>query len=138
VATIHPGVTGRKAKKQLAALAVSPRQACILLDCGITHLYDLIGSGELESYLDGRSRKITMRSIHARHEHLLATARAHGAAVDVTPHIAQLFAHKELCINNDILTLLGEVDQSHPDLRYHDFYRALVLLHTAMDVEGRK
>jgi excisionase family DNA binding protein len=44
-------------------LLVRPRRACHLLDCGTTHLYELIDDGELESFLDGRSRKITVESI---------------------------------------------------------------------------
>ena len=45
-------------------LVVSPRRACYALDCGTTHLYDLINKGELESFRDGRSRKITVESIN--------------------------------------------------------------------------
>jgi len=45
-------------------LLVRPRRACHLLDCGITRLYELLEQGELESFLDGRSRKITIDSIH--------------------------------------------------------------------------
>jgi hypothetical protein len=45
-------------------LLVGPRRACYLLDCGPTHLYELIGKGEIESFLDGRSRKIVVASIH--------------------------------------------------------------------------
>jgi excisionase family DNA binding protein len=59
---------------EIEPLAVSPRQACRLLGCGITRLYELIGAGELESYLDGRMRRITMRSIVARIERLLASS----------------------------------------------------------------
>jgi hypothetical protein len=44
-------------------LLVRPRRACYLLDCGITRLYELLDQGELESFLDGRSRKITVESI---------------------------------------------------------------------------
>jgi excisionase family DNA binding protein len=44
-------------------LAVRPRDACQLLAVGNTRLYELIGSGQLESYLDGRARRITMASI---------------------------------------------------------------------------
>ena len=35
-----------------------------MLDVGNTHLYELIEAGELESYLDGRSRKIIVGSIY--------------------------------------------------------------------------
>jgi hypothetical protein len=44
-------------------LLVRPRRACHLLDCGTTRLYELLDNGELESFLDGRSRKITVESI---------------------------------------------------------------------------
>lgn len=46
-----------------ARIVVSPRRARYLLDCGHTRLYQLLVAGELESYLDGRSRKITTASI---------------------------------------------------------------------------
>ncbi|HXP06098.1 MAG TPA: hypothetical protein VN808_18445 [Stellaceae bacterium] len=42
----------------------------------MTRVYELIGSGELESYRDGASRKITMRSIRARIERLLGQSQA--------------------------------------------------------------
>jgi len=34
-----------------------------MLACGNTRGYQLLAAGELESFLDGRSRKITMQSI---------------------------------------------------------------------------
>jgi hypothetical protein len=45
-------------------LVVSPRRARHMLDCGNTRLYELLKNNELDSYLDGRSRKITVASIH--------------------------------------------------------------------------
>src|SRR5262249_24603154 len=45
-------------------LVVSPRRARYMLDCGNTRLYELLNSNELESYLDGRSRKIIVASIY--------------------------------------------------------------------------
>jgi hypothetical protein len=44
-------------------LVVSPRRAQHMLDCGNTRLYELLAAGELDSFLDGRSRKITVESI---------------------------------------------------------------------------
>jgi hypothetical protein len=44
-------------------LVVKPREARQLLAMGNTYLYELIGAGELDSFLDGRSRKITVESI---------------------------------------------------------------------------
>ena len=46
------------------SLVVSPRRAAQMLDCGRTRLYELIANRELLSFLDGRSRKITVASIH--------------------------------------------------------------------------
>ena len=80
MATIHPGVTGRgEVRDRLEPLAVSPRQACLLLGIGNTRLYELIGNGELVAYKDGGSRRITMASIRARVERL-ASAGANGDA----------------------------------------------------------
>jgi excisionase family DNA binding protein len=46
-----------------APLVMSPNSAMRMLNCGRTRLYELIEANELESYLDGRSRKITVASI---------------------------------------------------------------------------
>ena len=45
-------------------LVVRPKRAWQMLDCGNTRGYELVKAGELESFLDGRSRKITVDSIH--------------------------------------------------------------------------
>jgi hypothetical protein len=58
-------------------LVVSPRRARHMLDCGNTRLYELLKS-ELESYLDGRSRKIVVASIH-RHIARRLAAEKDGA-----------------------------------------------------------
>jgi excisionase family DNA binding protein len=47
-------------------LAVPPREASRLLSVGMSRLYQLMRTGELESYRDGRSRRITMASIQKR------------------------------------------------------------------------
>jgi hypothetical protein len=46
-------------------LVVSPRRARLMLDCGNTRLYELIAARELESFKDGKSRKIVVASIKA-------------------------------------------------------------------------
>ena len=46
-------------------LAVTPREACALLNIGNTRLYHLIGDKQLDSYREGRSRRIPMASIKA-------------------------------------------------------------------------
>lgn len=38
----------------------------MLLSIGNTRLYELIRTGELDSYLEGRARRITMESIQRR------------------------------------------------------------------------
>jgi len=47
-----------------APLLVKPKTAWKMLACGNTRGYELLAAGELESFLDGRSRKITVESIH--------------------------------------------------------------------------
>ena len=59
------GATGR-ASNDIEPLAVSPRQACVLLGIGNTRLYQLIGAGELITYHEGRARRVTMASVRAR------------------------------------------------------------------------
>jgi excisionase family DNA binding protein len=56
----------------LEPIAVSPSEAFRLLGVGNTYGYELIKAGELESYKDGKLRRITMRSIKKRIDRLLA------------------------------------------------------------------
>ncbi|HEY2231575.1 MAG TPA: hypothetical protein VGI22_28325, partial [Xanthobacteraceae bacterium] len=60
-------------------LAVRARRARELIGgdkpIGKSKLYQLINSGELESYLDGCARMIVLESIERRHARLLAKAR---------------------------------------------------------------
>jgi hypothetical protein len=58
----------------LEPLVVRPRAAWRLLGCGNAYGYRLIAAGELESYLDGRARKITMASIRRRIERQIILA----------------------------------------------------------------
>jgi excisionase family DNA binding protein len=44
-------------------IVVSPRRAQQMLDIGHSRLYELLSQGELQSYKDGRSRKIVVASI---------------------------------------------------------------------------
>jgi hypothetical protein len=48
----------------------------VLLCIGNTRLYQLISTGELESYREGRARRVTMESIERRIARLLAEAGA--------------------------------------------------------------
>jgi hypothetical protein len=45
-------------------LVVKPKIAWKMLACSNTRGYELLNAGELVSFLDGRSRKITVDSIH--------------------------------------------------------------------------
>jgi hypothetical protein len=54
---------------------VGTRRAKEMLDCGTTYLYELIAAGLLESYKEGKSRKITTRSIKSLIERRLAESR---------------------------------------------------------------
>jgi hypothetical protein len=51
--------------------AVGLDKARELLDASEWYVRELIKRGELESYLDGRTRKVTVRSIKARQDRLL-------------------------------------------------------------------
>lgn len=61
-------------------LVVSPRDACRLLSVGNSYLYRLLNDGELDSYLDGRVRRITVASIQRYVQRRLAQSTpAHTA-----------------------------------------------------------
>jgi excisionase family DNA binding protein len=72
----QPGSTSKGPVAPVEPIVVRPKQACALLGCGPTYLFDLLKNGELESYRDGRSRLITLASIRARVARKLAEARA--------------------------------------------------------------
>lgn len=57
-------------------LVVRPRQACQMLSVGLTKLYELLNSGELESYLHGGSRRLRVASLHAYIERRIAADKA--------------------------------------------------------------
>ena len=81
-------------------LVVSPRRAKHLLDCGNTRLYELLNSEELESYLDGRSRKITVSSIKAHiARRLAAGANHHTSAVAAARKRANHVSKNQLASN---------------------------------------
>jgi hypothetical protein len=79
----RPEITGKAAEAAsdaIGPLVVSPSSAMIMLDCGRTRLYEMLAAGELESFLDGSQRKITVASIRARIQRKLDAARAENAA----------------------------------------------------------
>jgi excisionase family DNA binding protein len=49
--------------EQIARRIVGVQAACYALGCGRDRLYELLSTGEIESYLDGKSRKIVVASI---------------------------------------------------------------------------
>jgi hypothetical protein len=67
---------------ELEPLVVKPKVAWRLLGCSNNYGYGLLAAGELESFKDGNSRKITMASIKARIARQLESAKA---APDVQP-----------------------------------------------------
>jgi hypothetical protein len=60
------------------ALVVKPKTAWRMLSVSNTRGYELLANGELESFLDGRSRKITVESIHRYVARRLAAHEASG------------------------------------------------------------
>jgi hypothetical protein len=65
----------KKERPVFEPLVCDVRAAEALLDEGKDRIYALIRSGELESYLDGGSRKISVSSIKARVARKLAAAK---------------------------------------------------------------
>jgi excisionase family DNA binding protein len=65
---------------ELGPLVVKPKVAWKLLACSNTRGYELIAAGELESFRDGRSRKITIASIHRFIARRLGAEKAPRAA----------------------------------------------------------
>ena len=70
--------TGQEKRAQ-PPLAVPPLEAARLLSLGMSHLYELMRTGELVSYRDGRARRITMASIQ---EHMARQLAADSAESD--------------------------------------------------------
>ena len=46
-------------------LVVSPKRACQMLDCSMTRFYELLNTGQIQSYREGKSRKAIVASIKA-------------------------------------------------------------------------
>jgi hypothetical protein len=49
----------------LRPLVTGVAGGCYILDCGRDRLYELIRSGVIESYLEGRARKVVIASLYA-------------------------------------------------------------------------
>jgi excisionase family DNA binding protein len=61
--------------QNLTPIVVSPAIACQLLSVGLTRLYEILRAGELDSYRDGASRRITTESIRGYVTRRLAAER---------------------------------------------------------------
>jgi excisionase family DNA binding protein len=61
-------------------LVTSVNGACAILHKSRDKVYDLIKSGEIESYLDGDSRRITIRSLEAYVQKKVAESKEYKAA----------------------------------------------------------
>ena len=62
--TLDPEITGLVSGKTVEPLLVRPAEAWKMLGCGNTYGYELINTRQLDSFLDGKARKITVASIH--------------------------------------------------------------------------
>jgi hypothetical protein len=60
----------------LGPLVVKPKVAWKMLACSNTRGYELLKAGQLESFKDGKSRKILVASIEAYIKRRLAESRA--------------------------------------------------------------
>ena len=69
-------------------LLVKPRIAWRMLSCSNTRGYELLNSGELQSFRDGKSRKIVVASIHDYIARRLAAERAKARAPRHAPRKA--------------------------------------------------
>ena len=68
-------LSARNSEAECKPLVVNPKAAQKMLACGRTRLYELLAAGELETFKDGRSRKITISSIKAFVARRLAAAK---------------------------------------------------------------
>jgi hypothetical protein len=93
-------------------LVVSPKRARQMLDCGNTRLYELLKNQELDSYLDGRSRKIIVASIH-RH-----IARRLAAEKTATAERVSGRRSRRRTANKRMQRLLQELSAAHDQTEF--------------------
>lgn len=48
---------------QIGPIVVRPKQAALMLSCGIIRIYELMNTGQLKSFKDDGARKILVSSI---------------------------------------------------------------------------
>jgi hypothetical protein len=108
-------------------LVVKPKVAWKMLGCGNTHGYELLELGELDSYLDGRSRKITVESLHRLIARRLAAAKSSKSPAQGSPPASSGKDATDWSGNNHSAalaqvhpTLSGAAERSpKPNLRIH-------------------
>ncbi len=79
-----------------APLAVSAKEAARLLSLSLSRLYELLRAGELQSYADGNSRRVTMASIHGYVERRLADSGGRWQQINAQPRRRQQTSQHEL------------------------------------------
>ena len=70
--------TGLGRQEKQAAIAVPPREASRLLSLSLSKIYQLLRAGELDSYSDGKARRVIVASIYAYIERRLAAGAGAG------------------------------------------------------------
>ena len=63
-------------RAEQTALAVPPAEAANLLSLSLSEVYERMRAGELQSYQDGRARRVPMASIHDYMARRLAASAA--------------------------------------------------------------
>jgi excisionase family DNA binding protein len=69
-------------------LAVPAKEASRLLSLSLSRLYELLRAGELESYADGNSRRVTTASLHEYVERRLAANGGRWRQINAQPRQA--------------------------------------------------
>jgi excisionase family DNA binding protein len=64
--------TGLSRQEKHGAIAVPPRAASRMLSISLSKTYELLRNGELDSYSDGKARRVIVASIYAYIERRLA------------------------------------------------------------------
>jgi hypothetical protein len=73
-------------------LVISPKGMATILDCSLTKVYEIINGQEVESYLDGHSRKIVVASIRRYIAKRLAASGEGGEPAKLQDKIASATA----------------------------------------------
>ena len=70
-------------------LAVPTKEASRLLSLSMSRLYELLRNGDLQSYVDGYNRRVTMASIHEYVERRLADSGGSWRQITTPPRCRQ-------------------------------------------------